>query len=141
MLQTVIIFALLSIIPAGIVFLVMWAKNQEVLRQFDRIMHDADVLDNLEKAQKLLYGDQESIKLDIASVKESFQRLSNKIASRSRPERLERERQREDQDREPDQPQHEQQTIEFPFNTPNQQPPAAERPIKIVMRPKKWRAA
>ena len=119
----------------------MWAKNQEVLRQFDKMMHDADVLDNLEKAQKVLYGDQESIKLDIASVKESFQRLSNKIASRSRPERIERERQREDQDRDQDQPQHEQQTIDFPFNVPNQQPPAAERPGKIIMQPKKWRAA
>jgi len=141
MLQTVIIFALLSIIPAGIVFLVLHAKNQETLRKMDILKRDDDVLDTLEKAQRVLYGDQESIKLDIASVKESFQRLSNKIASRSRPERVERERQREDQDRDQEQPQHEQQVIDFPFNVPNQQPPAAERPAKIVMQPKKWRAA
>lgn len=122
-------------------FLVMHAKNQEILRKLDAVKHDDDVLDTLEKAQRTLYGDQESIKLDIASVKESFQRLSNKIASRSRPDR------RQEPDDRPDRPQqeeppHEQQTIDFPFQVPPQtQQPAAERPPRIVMQPKKWRAA
>ena len=117
----------------------MHAKNQEILRKMDLLKRDDDVLDQLEKAQRTLYGDQESIKLDLGSVKESFQRLSNKIASRSRPGRSEYEERKPAPEPEPEDPR--QTTIDFPFNVPNQQPPAAERPAKIIMQPKKWRAA
>jgi hypothetical protein len=141
MLQTLIIFALLSIIPAGIVFLVMWAKIQDQTRKMDMLKRDDDVLDTLAKAQRDLYGSGESIKLELASVKESFQRMSNKLAARARPDR----RQEPDQDeprphREPDT---EPQTLDFPFNVPDRQqlPPAAQQPGKIIMQPKKWRAA
>lgn len=132
MFQTLIIFALLSIIPAGVVFLVLHTKNQEILRKIDMMIHDADVLDNLEKAQKILYGDQESIKLDIGSVKESFQRLSNKIASRSRTE--------EKQERRTEEPPIEQQEIPYPFPGPYpQQVQQEQQPARVTMQPKKWR--
>ncbi len=138
MLQTIIIFALLSIIPAGIVFLVGWAKIQDQTRKMDTLKRDDDVLDTLEKAQRDLYGSGESLKLELASVKESFQRLSNKIASRSRPGRSEAEP-RPEPEPEPDP---RQTTLDFPYQVlPQTQQPAAERAPRIVMQPKKWRAA
>jgi hypothetical protein len=131
MLYLIVIFALLSIIPAGIVYLVLHTRENDILRKFDMIKHDGEMLDKISKASADLFDDNNKIQLEIASIKESFMRLSNKMASRARTER---------KNDKPDDEEPNQETLSFPEPPPLQQEhrPAATR---ILMRPKPFRRA
>ena len=131
MAATIIICALLSILPAGIAYLVLHTRTNDILRRLDVIKHDDEALTHINNEMLKLFGECEKNANSINSVKESFQALSNKLASRSRTERK--------QERDEDEPRNNQNEIPFP-DMPVMPQAAAQpaQPTQTYMRPRQF---
>lgn len=95
MITIAIICALLSIIPAGIVFLNLHTRGNDFLNQINMIKHDADLLKKIQADLNEMLINCDRLEAQYENVKESFQQLSNKIASRARTEVKQEKKERE----------------------------------------------
>ena len=105
----IVIFALLSILPAGIVFVALLGKIMDITRRIDAIRLDEERFAKMKIAIEDVEGQAVKNAHSLEAIKESFVSLNNKIISRTRRDTNRKEREIEEEEEPIEQP-----VLQFP---------------------------
>ena len=100
----IVIFALLSILPAGIVFVALLGKIMDITRRIDAIRLDEERFAKMKIAIEDVEGQAVKNAHSLEAIKESFVSLNNKIISRTRRDTNRKEREIEEEEEKIEQP-------------------------------------
>lgn len=121
-----IVMILAAIIPALIVYCVVWMRQVADERRIDSALGSSEDVVRVEQEQKELNLALSKLDARINSLQESFASLNNKIIARNRVENKNERKQKESDEGEEDEFLKKNQTTLFPFPAPTaEQPPAS----------------
>lgn len=137
-----IIVCLCAIIPAGVCFIAVWARQMADGRRIERALDAAESVKNIEHSYERMQASYYDMEKKVTTLGESFQNLTNKINSRQKvEENARRRREKEEEEQAPPidgQPSMEEMQQQYPWMFAPQQPdnggtPQPVRPMKRVV--------
>jgi predicted nuclease with TOPRIM domain len=134
-----IIIALLAIIPAGVVFLVMWTRQMAQERRIEAATVAKGALDAVQQEQKNIFAEISKRDAKLNSLEESFANLNSKLNSRARVEQMAEKRTKKTEDEEKsEQLDWTKLPGAFPLEPQREPGNGGEQPRRMVLRPKSY---